>query len=296
MDWAEACNLLGISETATETEMREQYYYKAQLLHPDKNQDKPEHVRKKAEAELALVNRAFDFVSNPINNPYRIPPKLAVEPMGIRFKSGSYGEKKTTTLTIRNTGGPYTSIWIDNNPAPWLAVVNVKSLTAERLPLEITLECTGTGEPDRRYSCDLLVKLENEKTHAVDQALVRVELFNVIETTENTGGNEQAGTAQKTGFEAPRQPVENIPEYHERRGMGFSVTAFVVNFIGFAAVSAFLIVMLNSFTELDRMSLMIIGIICILIAFGFSFNHAITVGSRAGQAGGKKANPGKRRY
>ena len=70
MDWIEACQILGVPESATEAEIKEQYIYKAQLLHPDKNQDKPENIRKKAEAELVLVNQAYAIVSNPGNNPF----------------------------------------------------------------------------------------------------------------------------------------------------------------------------------------------------------------------------------
>jgi hypothetical protein len=88
MDWAEACRTLGVAESATAEEIKEQYLYKAQLLHPDKNQDKPENIRRKAEAELVLINQAFSFLSDPQNNPYRVPPKLAVEPAVIRFKRG----------------------------------------------------------------------------------------------------------------------------------------------------------------------------------------------------------------
>ena len=155
MDWAEACRILGVNESATESEIKAQYLYKAQLLHPDKNQDQTENIRHKAEAELSLVNQAFTFLSDSQHNPYKIPPKLAVEPAAIRFKDVNIGERKSTTLIIRNVGGPYTSVWMDNQPAPWLAVTGVKSITSERLPLEVTLESTGMGEPGKHYVCDL---------------------------------------------------------------------------------------------------------------------------------------------
>ena len=80
MDWAEACRILGVSESATEEDIKEQYFYKAQLLHPDKNQDKPENVQKKAEAELALINQSYAFIKNPVNNPYNPPPQNSGKP------------------------------------------------------------------------------------------------------------------------------------------------------------------------------------------------------------------------
>lgn len=212
MDWAEACHILGVPESATDIEIKEQYIYKAQLLHPDKNQDKPENIRRKAEAELALVNQAYTFLSNPNNNPYKIPPKLAIEPMAIRFKDVKIGEKKSTTLIIRNVGGPYTSIWIDNQPAPWLAVTGVKSLASERLPLEVTLESTGIGEPGSQYACGLSIKLENEKTHAVDHLTVKIELYTQSDSVVTTP-----------------QPIR-------KDKMGFSLGAFMFNLLAFAIV------------------------------------------------------------
>jgi hypothetical protein len=236
MDWKEACQILGVSESATDAEIKEQYMYKAQLLHPDKNQDKPETVRKKAESELALINQAYTFLINPNNNPYKIPPRLAIEPMGIRFKDVKIGEKKRTTLIIRNAGGPYTSIWIDNNPAPWLTIAAVKSITTERLPLEVTLEGTGSGEPDKTYSCDLLIKLENEITHIVDSATVKIELCTVSGSTEPVPPKAQELPVNvPTAAASPvKQPIGTD---HKLNG-GFSLGAFLIDIFSFAVIGA----------------------------------------------------------
>jgi len=45
MNWEEACQILGVPITATKDEIRAQYIYKAQLLHPDKTIGLPENVR-----------------------------------------------------------------------------------------------------------------------------------------------------------------------------------------------------------------------------------------------------------
>jgi hypothetical protein len=276
MDWAEACRILGVSETATDVEMREQYIYKAQLLHPDKNQDKPENIKRKAEAELALVNQAFRFLNNPDNNPYRIPPKLAIEPMGIHFKDVAIGQRKTTTLTIRNVGGPYTSIWIDNQPAPWLTVTGVKSLTNDRLPLEVALECVGTGEPGKVYSIGLSVKLENEKTHAVDSAIVKIELHTLSESAKPGVEKGMKTSLRNSGAEFPQdkgwQPVQ-------KNVIGFSFGAFLLILLVFAALAIALIYFVNPLFKLDEDLFMIVVIAYIAIAFGISFNHGIAVGS-----------------
>lgn len=181
MNWEEACRILGVKETASDIEIRAQYLYKAQLLHPDVNQDRPEIVRNRAAAELALVNPAHDFLKDPRNNPFKIPPKLEITPKNIRFKDVELGQKKRTTFEIRSIDGPYTNIWIDNEPAPWLSIAGVRSLTNEQLPLEVTIESTGMGEPDTQYSCNLLVKLENEKTKLKSEKRVRIELWTKAE-------------------------------------------------------------------------------------------------------------------
>jgi hypothetical protein len=282
MDWAEACRILGVPESATDAEIKEQYIYKAQLLHPDKNQDKPENIRQKAEAELALVNQAYAFLSNVNNNPYKIPPKLAVEPMGIRFKDVKIGEKKSTTLIIRNTGGPYTSIWIDNQPAPWLAVTGVKSLTGERLPLEVTLESTGFGEPGSQYSCILSIKLENEKTHSIDQVAIKIELYIHSDAAKVVTPQDDQTSGIKSGAGDLQSKPVSQPESKKKRG--FSIGTFLFNLLAFAVIGVVLVYFIRiffyTFLEFYEMALIIGLIIYSVIAFGLSFNQGFNVSSK----------------
>jgi hypothetical protein len=271
MDWAEASRILGVPESATDTEIKEQYIYKAQLLHPDKNQDKPENIRKKAEAELALVNQAYNFLSNPDNNPYKIPPKLSIEPMGIRFKDVSIGERKTTTILIKNIGGPYTSIWIDNHPAPWLAIIGVKSIGSERLPMEVILEGTGTGEPGQDYSCNLMIKLENENSHTVDQAIVKIELLTSDRSPVSGNVNERKISAEPVAFSK------------QKNKLGLGIAAFLFNFLAFVAIGAVVVFVIYALMVINQTILIIGSSLYGLIAFGISFNHALTVSSKTGR-------------
>jgi hypothetical protein len=133
-------------------------------------------MRKQAEEDFIRAKQAYDVLNDSKNNPYRTPPKLDITPKYIRFKDVELGQKKTTTFTINNVGGPYSKIWIDDAPAHWLHVINLKSLTTEELPLEVTVEATGTGEPAKQYACNLVVRLENEQTKSKDEATVKVEL------------------------------------------------------------------------------------------------------------------------
>ncbi len=276
MDWAEACHILGVPESATDSEIKEQYIYKAQLLHPDKNQDKPENIRKRAEAELVLVNQAYSFVSNPNNNPYKIPPKLAIEPAAIHFKDVNIGEKRRTTLTVRNIGGPYTSIWIDNQPAPWLTVTGVKSITSERLPLEVALECTGTGEPWTQYACDLAVKLENENSHAIDNAAAKIELLTGDKSAEFSTKKETILSSKKSNGAANWEKPQPEPE----NKIGFSPRAFLVNLLAFAVLGAIAYFPINFFFKLEQTMVIIGSIVYAAIAIGVCVNHGINVGSQ----------------
>jgi hypothetical protein len=181
------------------------------------------------------------------------------------------GEKKITTLTVKNIGGPYTSIWIDNQPAPWLVVTGVKSITSERLPLEVTLECIGTGEPGKWYSSDLAIELKNENTRAVDRAAVRIEMYTRSGPPDPDNGKPAAVSAKSTGPAA--QPVRN-------KKLGFSSLAFLANFLALALLGALAVFLLNYFLILNQVVILAISVVFVAIDFGVSFNHAITVGSK----------------
>jgi curved DNA-binding protein CbpA len=105
MDWEEACNILGVKPTASPEEIKRRYRLKQHTLHPDKTQHLPEQLRKEAEEELKLVNQAYPFLTNPLNNPFTNPPKLKISPKHIRFKDVGIGQKKTTSFEIDSIGG-----------------------------------------------------------------------------------------------------------------------------------------------------------------------------------------------
>jgi hypothetical protein len=278
MDWTQACAVLGVSGSATDVEIKEQYIYKAQLLHPDKNQDKPENIRKKAEAELALINQTYAFINNPNNNPYKIPPRLSVEPLAVRFKDVSMGEKKSTSVMIRNAGGPYTSIWIDNQPAPWLTVAGVKSITGERLPLEVTLECTGTGEPGKQYYCDLVIRIENENTHVVDQVIVKFELYTRSMPAEVVVEKEVASAPPKITVEAPINKA--APKSMPQNKLGFSFSAFLVNFLAFVVVGIASYYFVSPYFKIDDLLLLAILSLFAVIAISTSVIQGISLGTK----------------
>jgi len=94
-----------------------------------------------------------------------------------RMRRGSLQDRDWNNLTQAAAFLYRLPIWIDDSPAPWLKVTDVKSLTGELLPLDVTIEVTGVGVPDQHYACDLTIKLEDEDTETRDNAVIRVELW-----------------------------------------------------------------------------------------------------------------------
>jgi len=173
MNWEDACQILGVPATASATDIKAQYIYKAQLLHPDKTIGLPETVRHKAEEELKQVNSAYTLLTDLKVNPQNNPPRLDVSPTHIRFKDIVPGQKKTTIIKIDSVGGAYTKFWMDDSPAAWLKVIEVKSTTNDPLPLEVTIEATGSN---KQAVCSLPIRLENEKTKTKDEITLTIEL------------------------------------------------------------------------------------------------------------------------
>ncbi|MCL2150417.1 MAG: J domain-containing protein [Dehalococcoidia bacterium] len=176
MIWEDACRTLGVLETATPAEIKEQYLYKVQLLHPDKTLDKPDKIRQKAEEELIGINEAYKFLSEDRNNP-RNPPKLEIAPRAVRFAEVGLNQKKETTIEIKSAGGPYTNCWIDNSPASWLAVTSVKATSSEALPLLVTIEVQGMPAVIQPERCQILIRLKNEKTGLMTEDAINVEII-----------------------------------------------------------------------------------------------------------------------
>jgi calcineurin-like phosphoesterase family protein len=185
MNWEEACQILGIPFSATADEIRAQYIYKAQLLHPDKTMGLPESVRHKAEEELKQVNAAYAVLKDLKNSPQNNPPKLSVSPLNIRFKDIEPDQKKTTIIEIESIGGAYTKFWMDDSPAKWLKVIEVKSTTNDPLPLEVTIEATGNSILGKQTECSLPIRIENEKTKTKDELTVRIQIQMKVVTKPN---------------------------------------------------------------------------------------------------------------
>jgi hypothetical protein len=177
MNWEEACRTIGVPTTANQDEIRAQYMYKVQLLHPDKNVGLPERTRKQAEEELKLVNVAYSYLKDVRNNTTAIAPKLKVSPKNIRFSDMAPGRSKSTQIRIESIGGTYTKFWMGDPPESWLRIVEVKSVSNDPLPLDITIEATAVGTPKERRTFSLPIRLENEKNKTKDETTLAIEMI-----------------------------------------------------------------------------------------------------------------------
>jgi hypothetical protein len=177
MNWEEACRTLGVPPTANQDEIRAQYMYKAQLLHPDKNVGLPERARKQAEEELKHVNVAYSFLKDVRNNTASIAPKLKVSPKSVRFNDMAPGRSKSTQIRIESIGGTYTKFWMGDPPESWLRIIEVKSVSNDPLPLDVTIEATAVGTPKERRTFSLPIRLENENNKIKDETTLTVEMI-----------------------------------------------------------------------------------------------------------------------
>ena len=133
-------------------------------------------MRQKAEEELKCVNYAYSILKDPHNDARSTPPELRVTPKQVCFSNVISGQNKTATIKVESIGGPYTKFWMADSPAPWMKVVEVKSLTADPLPLEVTIEASAGSSMHRHSDCDLPIRIENETTGARSEVSVRIQL------------------------------------------------------------------------------------------------------------------------
>jgi hypothetical protein len=182
----EALKILGIkSAHPSEKDLKSAYRYKQFILHPDRlPPNASDEMRQRASDELKLVNEAYSIILNLLNGTEEEirPPRLHVAPRSIRFKDMAYGQIKSTTLEIKSVGGPYTKVWIECLPMPWLNIAPRTSLSNIHLPAQIRIEALSIQQGDPRSSCHLKVKMINESTGQLDEVKVNIERLSQAQT------------------------------------------------------------------------------------------------------------------
>ena len=139
----------------------------------------------------------------PPNHPLPIP-KPEVNPTTIRFTDVIPGETRKDTFIVRNSGGPFSKIWMSNTNS-WLKIVSQRPLYGTgKLPLFVEIEAQGF-EWGKTYVDNIIIKLDDVETH------VRVELNTRIkveqtnqnwndETPSSGGGNQASDSSEKSKY------------------------------------------------------------------------------------------------
>jgi len=180
-DWEDYYEILQVSPDASPEVIKAAYRALAKKYHPDQNSS-PEAVEK-----MKKINEAYQTLIDPqkrkkYDEEWRErkgksqtstfssqaqsvpPPKPVVTPDHVFFREVDPGEVKRASFTLRNAGGPYQKIWIEN-PDSWVRIVRCVSLAdTDELPLRVELEAEGE-EWGKRYEKRIEVKLDNESTY-----------------------------------------------------------------------------------------------------------------------------------
>lgn len=187
MEWKDYYAILGdVGPDSSKEDIKKQYWYKANILAPDKNGKLHERMRQKAEEDFKKVNAAWEVLSDPeekrkydiewakrkagTQKPPSPKPVPVTDPPTIVLDLAS-GEIKRTSFIIRNIGGPCNKVQVElSQPDTWVRVLGyarVSSSSAFPLKAEIEAKAGNPGRPHVQY---VRIRLDAEETQ------VRIEI------------------------------------------------------------------------------------------------------------------------
>jgi hypothetical protein len=184
INWKDYYRILQVHSSAEPEVIAGAYNKLLHKYHPDHNPGKEQWANEKTKE----IIEAYEILSNPdkrkvyhsdylqrmkrSNNAPPSPPlkpRPEVNPTIIRFQDVIPGETRKSNFIVKNSGGPYSKVWI-SNPNSWLNIVNQKPLyDGEKLPLFVEIKVEG-GDWGETYVDNVIIKLDDIETH------VRVEL------------------------------------------------------------------------------------------------------------------------
>ena len=162
--------VLGVAPEASPEEIRSAYRAKAMAFHPDRLVGVSNELRRLAEERLKEINGVNEVLSDPEKrrkyHPEWLkrysPPIPSVDPAGLLFDDVAAGHPQAASFLIRNQGGPYANIRVDD-PGSWVMVTGYESLNSDgELPLRVDVRVLG----DRWgtvYSDSITVSLDDEE-------------------------------------------------------------------------------------------------------------------------------------
>lgn len=140
--------ILGVAPEADLESIRSAFRSKAHDYHPDGLGEASEAVRNLAEEQMKAVNRAYETLGESARRRsydkewVRVfsPPRPEVDPPCISFRDVTPGHLQTSTFVIRNAGGAFTTLRL-NNPDSWVKISGYESLSdTDELPLQVDIE------------------------------------------------------------------------------------------------------------------------------------------------------------
>jgi len=182
-EWEDYYEILGVSPNVSQKEIKKAYRENAFIYHPDRMQGLSESVRHRAEEKMKKAIQAYKVLSNPqkrqqyhsewlrkkggtvtAQQGYQVPkPKPVVDLSVIRFTNVTPNTVRIKSFIIRNEGGPWSTIWVDN-PKSWMEITNYTSLSdSDELPLRVEIKAEGK-DWGKTYSEVIRVHLDNEET------------------------------------------------------------------------------------------------------------------------------------
>ena len=185
--WKDYYEILEVNPEASQEDIKKAHRKLALGFHPDKNRNITEQMRKLADEKMAEINEAYEVLYNPEKRKQydsewtakKSPPKPVIDPPVIRFDNVPAKTVKTSSFIIRNEGGPYSKIEVDD-PKSWVRVIKYASLSdTDELPLQVEIMAEGE-DWGTTYSEVIIVRLDNEETQ------VKIELRTQIEPMGKT--------------------------------------------------------------------------------------------------------------
>ena len=166
--------VLEVDPEADSEGVRRAYHRMALRYHPDRLGRLPVATRLLAEEKIKAVNRAYEIVGDAekrrdYDAEWRrvfSPPQPQVEPSRIQIDDALAGQAYIASFDVRNGGGPYTNIRVDN-PESWVRVTGYESLTGEdELPLRVYVEAIGDGW-GRAFQETIKVSLDGREARVI---------------------------------------------------------------------------------------------------------------------------------
>jgi len=253
--WKDYYEILGVSQSADQKEIRKAYTEWSFIYHPDRMANLSDSARKKGEEKLKEVNEAYEILSNPdkrraydsewlqrnagarrsqqSNGSTVIKPRPRVEPSSISFNHITPGTVSHGSFIVYNDGGPFNNFYV-NYPDPrpsWIRVVGAKSIGSEQFPLEVEIEVDGQ-DWGTTHSAVLKVRMDDQETEVKIWLQMKSEAWK--DTVPPTSSGYQSGRRRTKTSSRPTPPnyqtaPKNQGTFSNKRA---ALRSYVIGIIG----------------------------------------------------------------